>query len=131
VAQLKHTVLLMPNGVNLVTGIPFELDSYVSEHSIAQAELKVSRTILILPLAEVLIIVLSRNWLRSHWDPSKVRARARRRLAATPLLLRRQKWNRRRPLRPRHKTTAMGIPHNKTKKNKSNHAPLKQQQCEQ
>ncbi|KAH8418218.1 hypothetical protein KR222_001065 [Zaprionus bogoriensis] len=40
VAQFKHTVLLMPNGVNLVTGIPFNVDSYVSEHSIAQAELK-------------------------------------------------------------------------------------------
>ncbi|XP_020798171.1 proliferation-associated protein 2G4 [Drosophila serrata] len=40
VAQFKHTVLLMPNGVNLVTGIPFDVDSYVSEHSIAQEELK-------------------------------------------------------------------------------------------
>ncbi|XP_064552478.1 proliferation-associated protein 2G4 [Drosophila montana] len=40
VAQFKHTVLLMPNGVNLVTGIPFNVDSYVSEHSIAQPELK-------------------------------------------------------------------------------------------
>lgn len=40
-AQFKHTVLLMPNGVNLVTGIPFEIDSFVSEHSIAQPELKV------------------------------------------------------------------------------------------
>lgn len=41
VAQFKHTVLLMPNGVNLVTGIPFNVDSYVSEYSIAQPELKV------------------------------------------------------------------------------------------
>lgn len=40
-AQFKHTVLLMPNGVNLVTGIPFEVDNFVSEHSIAQEELKV------------------------------------------------------------------------------------------
>ncbi|KAH8296155.1 hypothetical protein KR054_002355 [Drosophila jambulina] len=40
VAQFKHTVLLMPNGVNLVTGIPFDAESYVSEHSIAQEELK-------------------------------------------------------------------------------------------
>ncbi|XP_017861807.1 PREDICTED: proliferation-associated protein 2G4 [Drosophila arizonae] len=40
VAQFKHTVLLMPNGVNLVTGIPFNVDSYVSEYSIAQPELK-------------------------------------------------------------------------------------------
>jgi len=31
----------MPNGVNLVTGIPFEAESYVSEYSIAQEELKV------------------------------------------------------------------------------------------
>ncbi|XP_039964345.1 proliferation-associated protein 2G4 [Bactrocera neohumeralis] len=40
VAQFKHTVLLMPNGVNLVTGIPFTEELYVSEHSIAQPELK-------------------------------------------------------------------------------------------
>ncbi|KNC21209.1 hypothetical protein FF38_10989 [Lucilia cuprina] len=40
VAQFKHTVLLMPNGVNLVTGIPFNVENFVSEHSIAQPELK-------------------------------------------------------------------------------------------
>lgn len=32
----------MPNGVNLVTGIPFEAENYVSEYSVAQEELKVS-----------------------------------------------------------------------------------------
>ncbi|BFF99434.1 proliferation-associated protein 2G4 [Drosophila madeirensis] len=40
VAQFKHTILLMPNGVNLVTGIPFNVDSFASEYSIAQEELK-------------------------------------------------------------------------------------------
>jgi len=40
VAQFKHTVLLMPNGVNLVTGLPFEEDLYVSEHSVTKEELK-------------------------------------------------------------------------------------------
>lgn len=40
VAQFKHTVLLMPNGINLVTGIPFAEENYVSEYSIAQPELK-------------------------------------------------------------------------------------------
>lgn len=40
VAQFKYTVLLMPNGVNLVTDIPFAEDNYSSEHSIAQPELK-------------------------------------------------------------------------------------------
>lgn len=40
VAQFKHTVLLMPNGVNLVTGIPFSEEIYESEHSIAQPVLK-------------------------------------------------------------------------------------------
>lgn len=30
----------MPNGVNLVTGIPFNVENFVSEHSIAQPELK-------------------------------------------------------------------------------------------
>lgn len=52
-AQFKHTVLLMPNGVNLVTGIPFDADSYVSEHSIAQEELKVS---LLLALSHSFIV---------------------------------------------------------------------------
>lgn len=32
----------MPNGVNLVTGIPFAEENYVSEHSIVHTELKVS-----------------------------------------------------------------------------------------
>ncbi|XP_037955307.1 proliferation-associated protein 2G4 [Teleopsis dalmanni] len=40
VAQFKHTVLLMPNGVNLVTGIEFPDNFYKSEHSIAQDDLK-------------------------------------------------------------------------------------------
>uniref|UniRef100_A0A1A9W4T8 Peptidase_M24 domain-containing protein n=1 Tax=Glossina brevipalpis TaxID=37001 RepID=A0A1A9W4T8_9MUSC len=40
VAQFKHTVLLMPNGVNLVTGLPFEIDKFESEFSIVQPELK-------------------------------------------------------------------------------------------
>ena len=30
----------MPNGVNLVTGIPFAEENFASEHSIAQPELK-------------------------------------------------------------------------------------------
>nr|AAV36985.2 LD30448p [Drosophila melanogaster] len=50
VAQFKHTVLLMPNGVNLVTGIPFEAENYVSEYSVAQEELK---TLLAQPLGPV------------------------------------------------------------------------------
>lgn len=40
VAQFKHTVLLMPNGINLVTGIPFEEDVYVSEHSVTDEKIK-------------------------------------------------------------------------------------------
>jgi len=40
VAQFKHTVLLMPNGINLVTGIPFEEDFYVSEHSVTDDKIK-------------------------------------------------------------------------------------------
>jgi len=40
VAQFKHTVLLMPNGVNLVTGIPFAEENFASEHSIAQPTLR-------------------------------------------------------------------------------------------
>lgn len=40
VAQFKHTVLVMPNGLNIVTGHPFEADAYESEHSIPDGELK-------------------------------------------------------------------------------------------
>lgn len=40
VAQL-YTVLIMPSGVNLVTGLPFVADKYQSENSITDPELKV------------------------------------------------------------------------------------------
>lgn len=40
VAQFKFTVLLMPSGINLVTGLPFELDQYESENNILDAEMK-------------------------------------------------------------------------------------------
>lgn len=42
VAQFKYTVLIMPNGVNLVTGVAFLPEQYESEHSITDTELKVS-----------------------------------------------------------------------------------------
>lgn len=41
VAQFKYTVLIMPSGVNLVTGLDFAPEQYQSEHSITDAELKV------------------------------------------------------------------------------------------
>lgn len=40
VAQFKYTVLLMPSGINLVTGLPFDEAKYVSEHNILDAQLK-------------------------------------------------------------------------------------------
>lgn len=40
VAQFKHTVLLMPNGPNLVTGLPFAEEIYSSEYSLVHDELK-------------------------------------------------------------------------------------------
>lgn len=40
VAQFKHTVLLMPNGVNLVTGLNFQEELYASENSITDPTLK-------------------------------------------------------------------------------------------
>lgn len=40
VAQFKYTVLLMPSGINLVTGLPFKMEKYQSEHSITDPELK-------------------------------------------------------------------------------------------
>ncbi|KAJ6644192.1 Proliferation-associated protein 2G4, partial [Pseudolycoriella hygida] len=40
VAQFKFTVLLMPSGINLVTGLPFKIEKYQSEHSITDASLK-------------------------------------------------------------------------------------------
>lgn len=39
-AQFKYTVLLMPSGINLVTGLPVDLSQYESEHNILDAELK-------------------------------------------------------------------------------------------
>lgn len=40
VAQFKFTVLLMPNGPHRITGIPFEIEQYESEHSITDPEIK-------------------------------------------------------------------------------------------
>ena len=40
VAQFKHTVLMMPNGANLVTGLPFAEENYASEYSIGDDEFK-------------------------------------------------------------------------------------------
>lgn len=40
VAQFKHTVLLMRNGPNLVTDLPFVEETYSSEYSIVHDELK-------------------------------------------------------------------------------------------
>lgn len=39
-AQFKYTVLLMPSGINLVTGLPFDLSKYESSNDILNAELK-------------------------------------------------------------------------------------------
>lgn len=39
-AQFKYTVLLMPSGINLVTGLPFDLSKYESSNEILSAELK-------------------------------------------------------------------------------------------
>lgn len=55
----------MPNGVNLVTGIPFDVDSYVSEHSIAQPELKVSincNQVKFDYMLTVILLSFFRNW---------------------------------------------------------------------
>jgi hypothetical protein len=40
VAQFKFTVLLLPNGVNLITGLPLEQSFYDSEHSVTADDLK-------------------------------------------------------------------------------------------
>lgn len=40
VAQFKFTVLLMPSGVNLVTGLPVDVSQYESSHDILDAQLK-------------------------------------------------------------------------------------------
>ena len=44
VAQFKFTVLLMPNGIMQVTGLPFLDDQYQSEHFLVDEELKVCST---------------------------------------------------------------------------------------
>ncbi|KAL5011027.1 hypothetical protein ScPMuIL_013332 [Solemya velum] len=40
VAQFKFTVILMPNGPLMITGLPFEAEHYNSEHKIVDEELK-------------------------------------------------------------------------------------------
>ena len=40
VAQFKYTVLLMPNGPQRITGIPFDTTLCQSEHSVTDEELK-------------------------------------------------------------------------------------------
>jgi len=40
VAQFKHTVILLPNGLQVVTGHPFDEAAYESEHKIPDGELK-------------------------------------------------------------------------------------------
>uniref|UniRef100_A0A0A9YDD8 Proliferation-associated protein 2G4 n=1 Tax=Lygus hesperus TaxID=30085 RepID=A0A0A9YDD8_LYGHE len=40
VVQFKFTVLLMPNGPHKITGLPFEVEQFKSEHSIEDPELK-------------------------------------------------------------------------------------------
>jgi len=41
VAQIKFTVLMMPNGPMKITGVPLDLSIYESEHQIENEELKV------------------------------------------------------------------------------------------
>lgn len=41
VAQFKYTVLIMPSGANLVTGLPFAVEKFQSEYAIPDGELKV------------------------------------------------------------------------------------------
>lgn len=40
IAQYKFTVLLMPNRLHKITGLPLEPELYYSEHSIADPDLK-------------------------------------------------------------------------------------------
>lgn len=40
VAQFKYTVLLKPNGPHRITGLPFDVDAFQSEHSIKAEDLK-------------------------------------------------------------------------------------------
>lgn len=47
-AQFKHTVLLMPNGPMVVTGLDFPEENYKSENSVTDKEMKVILTDFIL-----------------------------------------------------------------------------------
>lgn len=40
VAQFKNTILILPNGLHVVTGHPFDLSCFESEHSIQDEEMK-------------------------------------------------------------------------------------------
>ena len=42
VAQFKFTVLLMPNGPNKITGLPFDAAAVKTEHSVTDVEIQVS-----------------------------------------------------------------------------------------
>lgn len=41
VSQFKHTILLLPSGPVVVTGIDFPADHYKSENSVTDPEMKV------------------------------------------------------------------------------------------
>lgn len=52
VAQFKHTVILMPNGLHILTGHPFDVTAYNSEYSLpedlkplVEAELKLAEAL--------------------------------------------------------------------------------------
>lgn len=84
VARFKYTVLIMPNGINLVTGLPIDLEKIESEHSILDAALKVSHTSHYMVLCELSIYhnlsICSRNWSSRSSRAKRPRARPRRRI---------------------------------------------------
>ncbi|XP_053672736.1 proliferation-associated protein 2G4 [Anopheles nili] len=68
VAQFKYTVLVLPNGLKVVTGYPFDATCYESEHSVQDEDMKKL-------LASELVLATSKNALSSGKDKKKRRRR--------------------------------------------------------
>lgn len=45
-AHFKFTVLLMPDGPCVITGLPFNLELYQSEHTLSDTEWKVCKLVI-------------------------------------------------------------------------------------
>lgn len=85
VARFKFTVLVMPTGINMVTGLPFDLEKFESEHEVLDQNLKVwfhepiqLRTY---NYSNWCSVCCCRSWFWHQYPARRRRARPRRRMA--------------------------------------------------